>query len=129
LGAALFSLPACQTTGGTPATALQTFDTIYAGAVQAETLALQGTTAALNAKAITATQAKKVESALDAVKTVLDASHGAALAGNTGLATVNLSSAVGAIATISVCLTGKPLTPTTFDACMLKINVPQLETL
>lgn len=121
------SLTACQTpAGGTAPTALQTFDAIYTGALQGETLALQATTAALTSKLITAPQAQKVEAALDATKAILDAAHGAALAGSTGVATANLSQAVGSIALVSACLTAKPLTPTTFDACLSKMTFPMV---
>jgi hypothetical protein len=131
-GALLLSLEGCPattpTTAGTPpATALQTFDAIYASAVSADDLVVKAASAALQSGLISTTQAKKVLAITDSVKTALDAANAAAQLGNTALATGNLASALGPIAILSACLTTKPLTVSTFDACAAKLT-PAVQT-
>lgn len=116
---------ACQTpaTSGTaPPTALQTFDALYANAVSADDLVIQATTVALKSGLINATQAKRVLATTDSVKAALDAANAAAQLGNTALSSSNLASALGPVAVLSACLTAKPLTPATFDACTAKLS-------
>lgn len=117
-------LSGCQTpaVAGTAASGLQTFDSLYLASLKAETLALQETTIALNTHAIGVPAAKQVMAVLDSVKLALDAAHTLALAGNTGLATADLTAAVAQLSTIGVCLTQKPLTPQTFTACTTSLT-------
>jgi hypothetical protein len=116
------------TTAGTPpattSTALQTFDAIYASAVSADDLVVKTASTALTANLINFTQAKKILAITDSVKAALDAANAAAQIGNTALATGNLASALGPIAILSACLTTKPLTVSTFDACAAKLTPP-----
>lgn len=115
----------CQTptTPGTPApTALQTFDALYANAVTAEDLVLKATHTALQAAAISKEQGKRVLAVVDSVKAALDAANAAAQLGNTAASSSSLASALGPIAILSACLTAKPLTPSTFDACVAKLQ-------
>jgi len=125
----LLSLEGCPatnpTTSGTaPPTALQTFESIYASAVSADDLVIKAASTALTANLINVTQAKKVLQITDQVKAALDAANAAAQLGNTALATGNLASALGPIAILSACLTTKPLTFATFDACTAKLTPP-----
>jgi len=108
--------------GTAPPTALQTFDALYANAVQAEDLVLVTSTSALNSKFISATQAKKILSVLDSVKAALDAANAAAQVGSIGSATGNLAAALGPIAILSSCLTSKPLTIAIFETCAVKLT-------
>jgi hypothetical protein len=126
----IFSLAgfACQGTGGTKATALQTFDAVYSDAVQAETLIIQETTTAVNDKAISPASATKVLAVTDSIKAVLDAANTAAQAGNSGLAAANVSQATAAIAVVSICLTTKPLTVQGFATCTQTLTAPQVTT-
>jgi hypothetical protein len=120
----------CASTTGTASstsTALQTFDSVYAGAVQAETLILQETTAALSAKLISPAQAQQVMNVTDGIKSVLDAANTAAQAGNSGVATANAATATAAIAAISICLTAKPLTAQGFAVCTVKLTTPAVQ--
>jgi len=125
----LLSLEGCQatnpTTSGTPPpTALQTFDLIYANAVSADDLVIKATSAALTGGLINVTQAKKILAITDSVKATLDAANAAAQGGQTALATGNLAAALGPIAILSACLTTKPLTVNSFDACAAKLSPP-----
>jgi hypothetical protein len=117
------SLEGCQTTaaGSTPATALQTFDALYASAVSADDLVIRTATTALASGLISASQAKQILATTDSVKAALDLANTAAQAGNTGTATGNLAAALGPIAILSACLTTKPLTVATFGACAVKL--------
>jgi hypothetical protein len=119
--------PTASSPGTAPPTALQTFDTLYANAVTADDVIIKTGTVALETGLINATQAKKVLAITDAVKTALDAAHGAAQLGNLGLANSNLAQALGPIATLSACLTMKPLTPSTFDSCVVRLTVPAVQ--
>lgn len=114
--------------GSSPPTALQSFNTLYANAVSADTLVLSATDTALKAGAINAAQAKNIEAVADNIKLALDAANAAAQLGNTGTATSNLGAAVSAIAQASSCLTLKPLTPTTFAMCIVKLSPPKVQT-
>lgn len=114
-------------TAGTPA-ALQTFNGLYASAVQSDALVLIAADTALKSGAINAAQAKAIEKVADQVKLVLDAANSAAQLGNSSTATSNLGAAVSAIAQASSCLTLKPLTPTTFATCIVKLTPPQVQT-
>lgn len=128
----LLSLNACTTVpaaGGvtpTPAStataALQTFDAIYASAVSADDLVIKTASSALAAGLINVTQAKKILLIADTVKASLDAANAAAQLGNPALATGNLATALGPIAILSACLTTKPLTISSFDACAAKLT-------
>lgn len=122
-------LASCSSTPttGTSSSGLQTFDLVYSSAVQTETLILNETNTALTAKAISPAQAQKVLSVTDSIKTLLDASNAAAQAGNSGLATADVSQATAAIAVISICLTQKPLTPATFTTCTATLSPPQVQ--
>lgn len=125
----LLSLEGCPATnpstpGAPPATALQTFDAIYANAVSADDIVIKTTSTALTAGLISVAQAKKILAITDSVKVALDAAYGAAQLGNPALATGNLASALGPIAILSACLATKPLTPSTFDACAAKLAPP-----
>jgi hypothetical protein len=113
--------------GGTPPTALQTFETLYTSAVTADTLVLTTTDSALKSGLINAAQAKKVEGVADSIKAVLDAANAAAQLGNTATANANLASALGGITIASACLTAKPLTPTTFASCIAKLTPPTVQ--
>ena len=130
LSLAILGFSGCQSTPttGSPPTALQTFQTMYASAVTADTLVLTATDTALKAGAINAAQAQKVESIADSIKAVLDAANAAAQLGNTATANANLASALGGVAVVSACLTAKPLTPTTFATCTAKLSAPQVQT-
>jgi hypothetical protein len=131
LGAATLSVSGCQVppaTPGTPApTALQTFDALYANAVTAEDLVIKTTTSTLQSGLISSAQAKKVMSITDSIKMTLDVAYGAAQTGNTGVATGNLAQALGPLAVLSACLTTKPLTIQTFDACTVKLTPPAVQ--
>jgi hypothetical protein len=116
------ALSGCQTTAGGSSPALQTFDAVYAGAVQAETLIIQETSMALAGRVISPAQASNVLAVTDSVKAVLDAAKAAAMAGNSGLATANVASATAAIAALSICLTAKPLTVVSFAGCTAKLT-------
>lgn len=128
----LLSLNACTTVppapGGvtpTPAsTALQTFDAIYVSAVTADDLVIKATSTALSGGLISVVQAKRVLAIADQVKTALDTANAAAQLGNTAMATGNLATALGPIAILSACLTTRPLTITTFEACTAKLTPP-----
>jgi hypothetical protein len=128
LSLTLLSLESCTTTpaapGAPPPTALQTFDAIYASAVSADDLVIKATSTALTGNLINAAQATKILNITDSVKAALDAANNAAQMGNTALATGNLASALGPIAILSACLTAKPLTVATFDACAAKLTPP-----
>ena len=112
------------TTGTAPATVLQTFETLYANAVQADDLVIKTATVALQSGAITAQQAKRVLSVTDAVKAALDAANAAAQLGNSATANGNLAQALGPIAILSACLTAKPLTTAGFTACTAQLAAP-----
>jgi hypothetical protein len=122
----LLGLESCATNptapGATPPTALQTFEGIYASAVTADDLVIKAATTALQANLINTMQARKVLMITDSVRAALDAANGAAQLGNTALATGNLANALGPIAILSACLTTKPLTISTFDACTAKLT-------
>lgn len=126
LGLSLEGCPATNptTSGATPPTALQTFQSIYANAVSADDLVIKATSTALTGGLISVAQAKKILVITDNVKTALDAANAAANLGNTALATGNLASALGPIAILSACLTTRPLTISTFDACATKLAPP-----
>lgn len=124
-GCTLFK-PAASTTGAPP-TALQTFDALYSDALTAETLAVSTATAAVNSRLISAVQGQMVLNVTDSVKRVLDAANAAAQAGNSAVATTNLALAVGTIATVSACLTAKPLTVATFAACTARLSAPAVQ--
>jgi hypothetical protein len=123
-------LEACATAPaapGAPPTTLQTFDALYASAVSADDLVVKSATVALSSGWISAAQAKKVLSITDAVKAALDAANGAAQLGNLGVANGNLAQAMGPIVILSACLTIKPLTVSTFDACAAKLAPPAVQ--
>lgn len=124
----LLSLEGCPatnpTSGQPPPTALQTFESIYASAVSADDLVVKAASTALQSGLINLAQAKKVLTITDQVKAALDAANAAANLGNTALATGNLATALGPIAILSACLTTRPLTFATFDACTAKLTPP-----
>lgn len=122
-------LSGCKTSTGstTPPTALQTFASLYADAVTADTLAVSSTTTALQAGLISAPQAQAVLNATDAIKAVLDAANVAAQAGNAATANANLGQAMASVAVLSACLTAKPLTVTTFATCIQRLTVPAVQ--
>lgn len=126
LCAGLAGCPTAGAPGQTPPTALQTFDALYANAVTADDLVIKTATAALGSGFITAAQAKRVLSVTDSVKAALDAANAAAQLGNAATANGNLAQALGPIAILSACLTVKPLTVATFDACTAKLTTPQV---
>lgn len=125
----LLSLEGCPatnptTSGAPPPTALQTFQSIYTSAVTADDLVVKAGSAALQSGLISLAQAKKILTITDQVKAALDAANVAANLGNTALATGNLATALGPIAILSACLTTRPLTFATFDACTAKLTPP-----
>lgn len=123
------ALEACQTTPATPGgtTTLQTFDALYASAVSADDLVVRTATQALASALITSTQAKRILAITDSVKAALDAANAAAQIGNLGIANGNLAQAMGPIVILSACLTIKPLTVSTFDACAAKLAPPAVQ--
>jgi hypothetical protein len=130
LGLAVLSLSnGCATTSSTaaPPTALQSFDSLYAGAVTAESLAINTTTAAVTSKLISPAQGQQILSVTDAIQALLAAANAAAQLGNTATANANLAKALGSIAIISACLTAKPLTVATFGACTAKLTAPAVQ--
>ncbi len=121
-------LEGCQTatslgtaSGTAPATALQTFDALYANAVSADDLVIRTANTALINGFINGTQAAKILAVTDSVKSALDAANAAAQIGNAGLATGALASALGPIGILSACLATSPLTVAGFDACAAKL--------
>lgn len=116
---------ACATTAtspsSTPATALSTFNTLYQDAVSADDIVITTATTALTGGLINATQAAKILAVTDSVKAALDLANSLAQAGNQSAANANLAGSVAAIAVLSSCLTAKPLTVATFDACAVKL--------
>lgn len=122
LGLLCESCTTAPASGAAPATALQTFESLYANAVTAEDLVLKTTTIALQSGLIVKTQGQRVLAVVDSVKAALDAANTAAQLGNTALSTSSLASALGPIAILSACLTAKPLTPATFDSCAAKLT-------
>lgn len=122
-------LSSCTAPGGTTPTAStpQTFQQLYSTAVTADDLIVQAGTAALQAGAITAAQAKLVLSATDSIKAVLDAAYALSQAGNTSGASTNLASALGTIAILSTCLTQKPLTAATYATCTAHLTIPKVQ--
>lgn len=115
--------PLTPATPGTPApTALQTFESLYANAVSAADIVLKVAHTSVQSGLITKPQAKRVLTVVDSVKAALDAANAAAQLGDTATSSGSLASALGPIAILSACLTAKPLTPSTFDSCVAKLQ-------
>jgi hypothetical protein len=109
----------CATTSST--TALQTFTDVYNAAVTADDLAVQAGTAALSAGLITSAQAQSVQNITITAMGLLNAAQTAFTAGNQVGANQNVAAATATLVSLSLCLTQKPLTTSTFATCAAHI--------
>ena len=114
----LLLLSACASTS-----ALATFNEVYAAAVTADDVAVQSATTALNSGLITSAQAQSIQNITQTAMSLLTAAEAAYTAGDQLTANKNVSAASATLVALSLCLTQKPLTTTTFATCAAHIPV------
>jgi hypothetical protein len=112
--ALLILLTGCATTSA------PTFSQLLATAETADDAIVLAATSALQAGAITSTQAKKVLTLTDAINAALTLANTAYTAGNSASATAQIAAVTAILVTVQGCLKA----PTTIDTCLASVSVP-----